>query len=220
MNLSRKISLPLAATLLGACATMESSAPTGPVRVTTTTPNTVPAGTEFAIEVDQEINTDQPNPTATYGAHFAQSIVDQNGREIVPGGSAAELIVVGMEEGGAIGSPTLTLAIRSVNVDGRRYVISTEGEEQSGEGGLGANKRTGIFVGGGALLGTAIGAVVGGTRGAIIGGVLGGAAGAATQVITRGKEVKVPAGTTLEFRLDQDWRLVPTEDRPYDRPIS
>jgi hypothetical protein len=188
-----------------------------PVRVETSRRDTVPAGTEFAISVDSTIETKQPTEGMTYPAHFAQAIVDQNGTTIVPSGSPAQLVVVDAEEGGTLKSPTLTLGIQSVTVDGRRYAVTTATREEKGEG-IGANKRTGIFVGGGAVLGTALGAIVGGTKGAIIGGVLGGAAGAATQVITRGKEVKVPAGTVLTFRLDDPWRLRP--DSGYDRPIS
>ena len=216
MNLNEKLSIPFAA-LLGACATATEPPDTGPVEVTTTQANTIPAGTEFAINVDQEIDVKQPIPGTTYPAHFAQAIVNQNGREIVPQGSPAELIVVSTDEGGTLGTPTLTLGIESVNVRGTPYAITTQTETEGREG-LGVNKRTGIFVGGGALLGTALGAVVGGTRGAIIGGVLGGAAGAATQVITRGDQVKVPEGTRLEFRLDDDWRLIP--QRAEERPVS
>jgi hypothetical protein len=221
MKRSTNFTIPLAAALLGACAAMgEGQSPTerGPVQVTTTEPNVVPAGTQFAITVDEEINTQEPT-NQTYTSHFTQPIVNQNGETIVPEGSPAELIVVSTEEGGTFGSGSLMLGIRSVTVDGRPYTITTGTQEAEGEGGLGANKRTAIFVGGGALLGTAIGAVIGGTRGAIIGGVLGGAAGAGTQVITQGDEVKVPEGTVLEFRLDDSWRLVPRQG-PADRPIS
>lgn len=215
----------LAAVLLGACATAsETPRPTGPVRVSTTERNVVPAGTQFSISVDDEIDTEQPTTGETYSARFTQAIVNQNGQVIVPEGSPAQLAVVSMEEGGTFGTPTLTLAIQSVTVRGTPYQITTDTTEQEGEEGIGINKRTGIFVGGGALLGTALGAVVGGTRGAIIGGVLGGAAGAATQVVTQGDQVKVPAGTILDFRLDETWRLVPARkrptERPSDRPIS
>lgn len=63
------------------------------------------------------------------------------------------------------------------------------------------------MVGGGAALGTLIGAVAGGGKGAAIGAITGAAGGAAIQVLTRGKEVNVPAETVLTFRLDQPWRL-------------
>jgi len=63
------------------------------------------------------------------------------------------------------------------------------------------------MVGGGAVLGTLIGAIAGGGKGAAIGAAAGGVTGAGAQVLTRGKEVKVPAETILQFKLTQPLRL-------------
>ena len=65
------------------------------------------------------------------------------------------------------------------------------------------------MVGGGAVLGTIIGAIAGGGKGAAIGAVVGGAAGAGGEILTKGKEVRVPSESVLNFRLDQDLRLQP-----------
>jgi outer membrane lipoprotein SlyB len=87
-------------------------------------------------------------------------------------------------------------------------VASNPVQQQSNDQrGIGANKRTAEMTGGGAVLGTVVGAIAGGGKGAAIGAVVGGAGGAATQVLTRGKEVKVPAETLLTFKLDQPLRL-------------
>ena len=51
------------------------------------------------------------------------------------------------------------------------------------------------------------GSVAGGGRGAAIGAIAGAATGAGVQVLTRGKEVRVPAETVLTFRLDQPLQL-------------
>jgi outer membrane lipoprotein SlyB len=112
-------------------------------------------------------------------------------------------------QGKITGSSELVLDLQSVKVNGRRYTISTEDIAQKGNEGLGTNKRTAEMVGGGAVLGTLIGAVAGGGRGAAIGAATGAAAGAGTQVLTRGKAVKVPAESTLRFRLDQPLELQP-----------
>ena len=73
--------------------------------------------------------------------------------------------------------------------------------------GVGKNKRTAKYVGGGALAGTLIGAIAGGGKGAAIGALAGGAAGAGAQQLTKGKEIKIPAETEMTFRLDQDLQL-------------
>ena len=53
----------------------------------------------------------------------------------------------------------------------------------------------------------ATGAIVGGGKGAAIGAAIGAAGGAGTEVLTKGKQVQVPAETLLSFKLDQDLRL-------------
>ena len=68
---------------------------------------------------------------------------------------------------------------------------------------MGANQRTGEFVGGGAILGAIIGAIAGGGKGAAIGAGIGAAGGAVGQMSTRGRELKIPAESVITFRLDQ-----------------
>jgi hypothetical protein len=92
-------------------------------------------------------------------------------------------------------------------LNGRDIDIVGESVNSAGSnkrGGLGANKRTGTYVGGGALAGTLLGAVAGGGKGAAIGAIAGGATGAGAQVITRGKDLSIPAETKLSFRLNND----------------
>jgi hypothetical protein len=45
--------------------------------------------------------------------------------------------------------------------------------------------------------------VAGGGKGAAIGAVAGAAGGAGVQIMTRGRDVRVPADTVLRFRLDR-----------------
>ena len=52
-------------------------------------------------------------------------------------------------------------------------------------------------------MGAIVGVVVGKGKGAAIGAVVGAAGGAGTQILIKGKEVKVPAETVLKFQLDQ-----------------
>jgi hypothetical protein len=189
----------------GTQTTRTTTPPAGPVQAATTEPGVIPAGTRFAIRTNQAISTEQPGQT--YAAEVAQDIRNQAGDLLVPRGSAAELAVVQATEGGLTGTQTMELGIRSVTVNGRRHVINTLGSEQRGGEGIGANRRTAEMVGGGALLGTVIGAVAGGGAGAAVGAAAGAAGGAAVQVLTRGKEIRVPAETVMTFELSQPWRL-------------
>jgi len=160
----------------------------------------IPAGSEIAIRTDEDINSRSASESRSYAAQVARDVVDANGNVVVPRGSEARLVV----------RPTngneVALDLQSVNVNGRRYIVDTN-EITRGNQGLGKNRRTGEYVGGGAGLGALIGAIAGGGKGAGIGAIVGGAAGAGAQVLTKGNEVRVPAETVLNFRLDSPVNL-------------
>jgi hypothetical protein len=81
----------------------------------------------------------------------------------------------------------------------RKAVVGSEAGRSIGE-----NKRTGEYLGGGALLGAIIGGIAGGGRGAAIGA--GAAAAAGAQVLTRGERIVVPEESLLTFQLTQPMR--------------
>jgi hypothetical protein len=96
-------------------------------------------------------------------------------------------------------------------VNGQRYLLSAENGAGS-DNGLGANKRTAKYVGGGAAIGAVLGALMGGGKGAAIGAVLGGAGGAGAQVYT-GRKKDIPAETELSYKLAQNLQLQPVTGR-------
>ncbi len=166
--------------------------------------DTIPSGTQLSVRTDEQISADAQSVGQTYQGEIAQDVMDQNGRVVIPKGSPARLTIANMSSGTmGVGNNQVALALQSVTVNGRDLLLQSDTQTASGDRGIGANKRTGEYVGGGAVLGTVIGAVAGGAKGAILGAVLGGAAGGTAQVLTRGKEVKVPAESVLTFRLDQ-----------------
>jgi len=116
-------------------------------------------------------------------------------------------VIRSASKGGKIrGASDLVLDLASVGVDGRQYKLSTEDLSQKGHNGIGANKRTGEFAGGGAAVGAIIGAIAGGGKGAAIGAGSGAGAGALTQILTKGT-IKVPVESVLTFKLDQPLRV-------------
>jgi hypothetical protein len=122
---------------------------------------------------------------------------------VVARGSDAMLVVRASQAQGKIeGQSELVLDLASVTVRGRHYNLETVDIVEKGKEGLGKNKRSAEFTGGGAVLGTIIGAVAGGGKGAAIGAAAGGSAGVATQTLTRGKSVSVPSETIMSFRLE------------------
>ena len=171
---------------------------------------TLAAGTEITVMTNDTIDSSTANEGQSFSADVAEDVTSPSGRVIIPKGSEADLILRRVQAQGKVtGSSELVLDLQSVKVNGRRYTISTEDVAQKGNEGIGKNKRTAEMVGGGAVLGTLIGAVAGGGKGAAIGAATGAAAGAGTEVLTRGKAVKVPAESKLHFRLDQPLQLDP-----------
>src|SRR5205807_1257885 len=119
-----------------------------------------------------------------------------------------------------VGDHDMTVDLESITANGRRYMVAANTYETSRRSGLGSNRRTGEYVGGGALFGTIIGAIAGGGKGAAIGALAGGAAGAGAQVATKGRAINIPAETVLSFRLEQPMQVGQgryMQDNGYDR---
>jgi hypothetical protein len=168
-----------------------------------------PAGTEFVVRTVETIDSRNAGADQTFSAVVEQQVTNASGHVIIPERSSAQLIIRQLSSGGATGSPEMVLDVQSITVDGRRYLVSTTDLMLESDTGIGKNKRTAEAIGGGAALGTIIGAIAGGAKGAAIGVLVGAAGGAGAQVLTRGRDVRVPAETILKFRLDKPVTLQP-----------
>ncbi len=171
---------------------------------------TIPAGAELAVRTNEKIDSKSATEGRTYSAEISRDVMDDAGNLFIPKGSEAQLVVKSMSGGRIAGASDLVLDVQSVMVNGQRYMVSTQDLRQSGgRDGVGRNRRTAEIVGGGTAIGTLLGAIGGGGKGALIGAIAGAAAGAGVQVMTKGREVLVPAETILNFRLDQAMQLAP-----------
>ncbi len=169
---------------------------------------TIPAGTTLAVRNNEAIQSDSAATGRTYSAVVARDVVDSEGRVAIPHGSNATLVVRAVSDQGRVeGRSELVLDVASVAIGGRNYRLETNDIVERGTEGVGKNKRTGEFIGGGTALGGIIGAIAGGGKGAAIGALSGAAAGTATQTLTRGKAVHVPSETVLSFRLEAPVRI-------------
>src|SRR5437588_1718157 len=160
------------------------------------------SGTNIKVRADQAINATSAQGGRMYDATVSEDVKDANGNVVIPSGSRAQLAVT---EGAKANE--IALNLNSVTVNGQSFYIASNTMNRGGKEGLGKNKRTAEYVGGGALAGTVIGAIAGGGKGAAIGALAGGAAGAGTQVLTRGSKVDVPAESVLTFKLASDVTL-------------
>jgi hypothetical protein len=167
----------------------------------------VPSGSQIVVRTNERIDSGSAVAGQTFTATISRDVTDQSGNVVIPRGAEAGLVIRQLRRESGVGSPELVLDLDSITTNGQRYKVSTYDVSQSGKTGIGNNRRTGEMVGGGAVLGTLLGAIAGGGKGAAIGAIAGAVGGGAVQVLTRGKEVRVPAETELTFRLDQPLHL-------------
>jgi hypothetical protein len=164
---------------------------------------TLPAGAVIPVRSEETIDAAVAAPGQTYAAEVTRNIVDADGAVVIPRGSNAQIIIRSSSRGGRIkGASDLVLDLDSVSVEGRRYTLDTQDMIRKGRDGVGRNRRTAEFTGGGAVIGSIIGAIAGGGKGAAIGAASGAGAGAGTQIITKGGSIRIPAETILTFRLE------------------
>jgi hypothetical protein len=170
---------------------------------------TVPAGTEVSVRTEETIDSSTAAEGQTYAGEVTGDVLDADRAVVIPHGSNAQIMIKSASKGGRIrGASDLVLDLQSVSIGGKQYLLSTTDLATSGRDGIGENKRTAEFVGGGAVIGTLIGAIAGHGKGAAIGAGSGAGAGALTQVLTKGSAVKIEAETSMTFRLDQPLHVV------------
>jgi hypothetical protein len=167
------------------------------------------AGTEVAVRSEETIDSDKVAEGQTYAAEVTKDVLDASGDVVIPSGANAQIVIRSVAKGGRIrGGSDLVLDLGSVSVGGRRYQLSTTDMVTHGKPGMGTNKRTAEYTGGGGAIGAVIGAIAGGGKGAAIGAGSGAGAGALTQILTKGGSIKVPAETVLTFQFDKPLRVV------------
>jgi hypothetical protein len=187
----------------------QQPAPAPPPRPAITTRTyELPVGSELSVRTSEEIDSGTAAEGQTFDVQITRDVKDADGEVVIPRGSEAFIVIKSASKGGNFrGASDLVLDLQSVIIDGKQYRIDTADISQKGKSGVGANKRTAEYTGGGAALGAIIGAIAGGGKGAAIGAGAGAGAGVLTQVLTHGGAIKVPAESVLTFRLDKPLKI-------------
>ena len=195
-------------TSTNASASAPAAQPTGSSSVTPAAPPppppprvvTIPAGTSVQVQMIDSVDSATGKIGDTFLASLAAPIVVNN-EVIVPKDADVYVKLASAKTSGKFtGQSELTLALDSVKFRGKSYPLNSTTFQQVGESrGKDTAKKTAI----GAAIGTAIGAIAGGGKGAAIGAGIGAGSGAATQVFMKGKQVKVPSETKIDFQLEQ-----------------
>ena len=160
---------------------------------------TLPANMPIVVRLVDALSTDTNYAGDTFYAALDEEIM-LDGLLVARKGAQVEGRVLESQRAGRVkGVSMLSLElVRLSTADGRTIEVVTSRAKQQGPQ---SQKSDAKKVGLGAAIGAAIGAIAGGGKGAAIGAGAGAGAGAGTVLTTRGKPVKLPSETRLEFQL-------------------
>jgi hypothetical protein len=163
-------------------------------------PLVVPTDTAVEVVLDEAIGSKTSSSGQTFSA-TVEAPVEIEGKVAIPKGARATGIVKDAKAAGRFkGGAVLSLALTSINIDGKDYEIQTSAPTFTSKG---KGKRTAALVGGGAGGGALIGGLAGGGKGALIGGLIGAAAGTGGAGLTGKRDINLAAETALTFKLTQ-----------------
>jgi hypothetical protein len=176
--------------------------------VVTTKTYELPEGTELSVRSEETIDSGVAVEGQAFAAEITDNVKDAAGDVVIPDGANATILIKSASKGSRFRDASdLVLDLGSVSIGGKKYELSTVDLVQSGKQGVGGNKRTAEFAGGGAAIGAVIGALAGGGKGAAIGAGSGAGGGVLAEVLTKGGSIKVPAETVLTFKLDMPLKV-------------
>src|SRR2546426_735296 len=160
----------------------------------------IPAGTSVSVRTIDSIDSEVNHSGEIFKASLDGPIV-LDGDIVVPSGTDVYIKLVQARSAGHMsGRSELGLELVRMEFQGKSYALASNEYQQVGTS---RGKRTAATIGGGAAIGAAIGAIAGGGKGAAIGAGVGAASGTAVQAATKGKQIRIPSETRLDFRLEQ-----------------
>lgn len=167
---------------------------------------TIPSGTELPVVLDTALASDNSRVEQPVTAHLTRPVL-VDGQTVLPEGSTISGVVTEVTRAAKVkGRAHIAVRFNAVTPRGTedRYPVTTAsiGRTASAE-----TKKDALTIGAPAAGGAIIGGIVGGGKGAAIGAAAGGGAGTAVVLSTRGREVRLPAGSTLRVRLTEPFTI-------------
>lgn len=170
-----------------------------------TVTSTAPAGTTFAVTLNETLSTDRNTPGDGFTATLQEPIVDSDGNVLVPSGATVRGRVTSVKKSGNVGqTAVINVAFESVSFGGKSYpldatVIEANPERHTRQ----STQQQAGKVAAGAAAGAVIGRVLGkDTKSTIKGAVIGAAAGTAVAMGTSDVDAVLRQGSTMRIRLD------------------
>ncbi len=182
---------------VGASVTTSGAAAPAPVPINIT----IPAGTELAIRIDQDINVKHTRPGDRFNGEIVEPVMN-NTSEIVPRRTRVSGVVDESHRRGHFkGASILELRLTSMTLNGTEYPLDTKDNVRSKKG---KGKRTAGFIAGMTGAGMIIGGVATGGVGLAIGGAAGAGAGTLIAGTTGNRDLNIPAESVIHFKLADD----------------
>jgi hypothetical protein len=121
------------------------------------------------------------------------------GQQVIPQNTDIYVKLAHVNSAGRVtGSSELELQLYRMDYQGKTYSLVSNSYQTRASS---RTNETATRVGIGTVAGTVIGAIAGGGKGAAIGTVVGGGTATGVQLVTYGKQIKVPSETALDFTL-------------------
>lgn len=165
----------------------------------------VPAGTLITAEIQEPLS----SKTAQSGSSFQARLVEPvkvDDKTVIEPGADIQGVIREVERSKRVkGRASMVLGLESISVsDDTSVDVDTERLQIKAGGNV---KKDALTIGGSSAVGAVIGAIAGGGDAAAKGAGIGAAAGTGYVLLTRGDEVKIPAGTKIAFVLANDVKV-------------
>jgi hypothetical protein len=158
---------------------------------------TLPAGTVILVQTSDELDTSYTQTGQVFSATLSTNL-NVNGSPVARLGSPVYgQVLLANSAGRATGRSKLDLQLTQLVISGNPYPIVTDSFDTEGKS---SSHRSAFRLFGGAGLGAAIGAIAGNAG---MGAAIGAIAGGVGSVVQKGKQIEIPAETTLQFSLQQ-----------------
>lgn len=203
--------------ILASAQTAPAGAAGNPAPAASVQPLTIPSGTKVPLKLDHAISTKESHDGDAVYAETTFPVV-LNDRVLIPAGTYVQGRISRIQRAGRIKGRAEVQMHFTTMIYPSGYTVMLPGALQNApgvdntnmkgeEGTIRGDSQTAQKVGtvaGTAATGTVIGAATHGGTGALIGAGIGGAVGSAIALLTRGNDVKLDVGTTVEMVIQRD----------------
>jgi hypothetical protein len=164
----------------------------------------VPAGTTLNLTLETAVSSDESRPEDQVRATLSKPIVVDGMTVVKAGAEATGSILQAKQSGRVKGLASVSFRFDRLHAGDETHTIHTARISRQAQS---TKKQDATKIGIGTGAGALIGAIAGGGKGAAIGSAIGAGAGTGVVMSTRGKEVHLPAGTSVKTTLAEPVRI-------------